>query len=82
MEISVLKKGLSFVPTTHFKVFEWIKDLNLFTRKLKWKKCYKMHDARRCLEMGIDTDDLPCLSLCMRKVIGIPQKARSLPVDL
>lgn len=39
--ISVLKKGLSFVPTQDLNLHEWVKDINLFARKLALKKEYK-----------------------------------------
>lgn len=58
-ETSLLQKGLSFVPVTKFKAFTWIKDLNLFVRKLKWHKFMKNTDQQTCAQLGIECKDLP-----------------------
>lgn len=57
-ETEVLKKGLSFVPHNRFKAFTWIKDLNLFVRKLKWHKFFKNQDRNEADNLGIDLVDL------------------------
>ncbi|CAJ0915644.1 unnamed protein product [Ranitomeya imitator] len=38
--------------------FSWVKDLNLYCRKLKWKKFFSLHNKQQCLELGISEDDL------------------------
>lgn len=45
-EMTLLKKGLSFTPIPKFNVFNWVKDVNLFARKLALKK----------LHMSLNTD--------------------------
>lgn len=62
-----MSKGLTFVPTTKFNVFTWIKDLNLFIRKLKWHKFYKTIDQTQAQELGIDPEDLPTV----RELMGL-----------
>ncbi|KAM4034769.1 LOW QUALITY PROTEIN: uncharacterized protein ACNLHF_021459 [Anomaloglossus baeobatrachus] len=57
-DLSVLSKGLSFVPTTDYNDFESIKDLNLFIRKLKWKKYFIRDNKRVCSDLGISDDIL------------------------
>lgn len=39
--IAVLNKGLSFVPIQDLNLFQWVKNINLFARKLALKKEYK-----------------------------------------
>lgn len=58
-EVSLLQKGLGFVPTTKFDCFTWLKDLDLFIRKLKWKKFFKQKDIQECIDLGISEEDLP-----------------------
>lgn len=56
-KLKVLKKGLSFVPTTKFDDFEWTKDLNLFVRKLKWARFFHKK-KEKCTDFGVDMEDL------------------------
>lgn len=58
----VLSKGLSYVPTTTYDSFNWIKDINLFVRKLKWHKVFRQKDRKTCDELGITLEDLTCVS--------------------
>lgn len=37
-ELRLLQKELGFVPTTRFDVFVWLKDIDLFVQKIKWRK--------------------------------------------
>lgn len=57
-ETRLLKKGLGFVPTTRFDPFLWTKDIDLFIRKLKWKKFFKHNDRERCIQLGLSEEDL------------------------
>ncbi|XP_056416174.1 immunoglobulin superfamily member 3 [Hyla sarda] len=43
-EISLLKRGLSFTPTPRFDTFTWVKDINLFARKLCLHKWHQQHN--------------------------------------
>lgn len=45
-ELSVLKKGLGFVPITRFSSFTWIKDIHVFVRKLKWKSFFEKNKKK------------------------------------
>ncbi|CAJ0938041.1 unnamed protein product, partial [Ranitomeya imitator] len=56
-EYGILQKGLNFVPTNRYNCFGWFKDLNLFCRKLKWKKFFKHHNSEECLQQGIQEED-------------------------
>lgn len=58
-EINLLREGLGFVTTTRFNLFLWAKDIDLFVRKLKWKKKFKQHARVRCAQLGLIEDDLP-----------------------
>lgn len=58
-ELSLLKKGLGFVPTTRYDAFTWLKDIDLFLRKLRWKKFFKQHDDQTCHQLVISDEDLP-----------------------
>ncbi|CAJ0933284.1 unnamed protein product [Ranitomeya imitator] len=62
-ERQVLSKCLTFVPTMRFDPFTWIKDLDLFTRKLKWRRFFQKNDHQRCLQLGISMDDLTDLDI-------------------
>lgn len=55
----VLSRGLSFIPTTGFKTFTWGKDLNLFVRKCKWHKFYRMRNVAEAETLGLTREDLP-----------------------
>lgn len=57
-ELSLLRKGLGFAPTTDYNAFMWIKDLNLFIRKVKWKSFFEKNNQARCLEQGLEESDL------------------------
>ncbi|CAJ0961582.1 unnamed protein product [Ranitomeya imitator] len=57
-EKQVLKKGLTFVTTMRFDPFTWIKDLNLFTRKLRWRNFFHKNDLQKCQQLGISAEDL------------------------
>ncbi|XP_075172137.1 putative C-mannosyltransferase DPY19L4 [Anomaloglossus baeobatrachus] len=57
-QYDVLKKGLSFVPTNDFNCFHWVKDLQLFGRKLKWRKFFLNNDRENCKRMGLTEEDL------------------------
>lgn len=39
--MAVLKRGVSFLQTQDFDLFEWVKDINLFAGKLALRKEYK-----------------------------------------
>lgn len=41
-----------------FNVFTWVKDLNIFTRKLKWHKFFKVQKRNEALGLGIDPEDV------------------------
>ncbi|CAJ0936833.1 unnamed protein product [Ranitomeya imitator] len=62
-EKQVLKKGLTFVPTMRFDPFTWIKDLNLFTRKLRWRNFFYKNDSQKCQQLGISVEDLSDLDI-------------------
>lgn len=65
LELNVLSKGLSFVPTTNFCLFTWTKDLNLFIRRLKWHKFFKDSDRQTCARLGLSEGDSTTLhSIC------------------
>lgn len=53
MEKNVLCKGLSFVPTPKFNLFDWTKDISLFSRKLRWQKYFCTRQRREALKLGI-----------------------------
>lgn len=40
-EINLLKKGFTFTPTSIYDSFTWVKDINLFARKLALHKYHK-----------------------------------------
>lgn len=57
-EISVLRKGLGFVPTIKFNSFTWINDLHLFVRKLKWKSLFKRKNKHnQFTRLGVEEED-------------------------
>lgn len=58
IELYVLGKGISFVPSARFNLFSWVNDLHLFVWKLKWRKFFTLNDHKRCQELGLDPDDL------------------------
>lgn len=37
-EVRLLQKGLTFTPTPNYNAFTWVKDINLFARKLALSK--------------------------------------------
>lgn len=39
-EGELLRKGFSFTPVPRYNSFDWVKDVNLFARKLSLKKYY------------------------------------------
>ncbi|KAM4038358.1 uncharacterized protein ACNLHF_016669 [Anomaloglossus baeobatrachus] len=57
-EEKILRSGLSFVPTTRFDAFNWVKDVHLFVRKLKWRKHFCLVNRKRSQELGISVDML------------------------
>ncbi|XP_073422111.1 uncharacterized protein [Dendrobates tinctorius] len=57
-ELSVLSRGLNFVPVNRFNCFEWVKDLNLFCRKLKWKKFFRHNSREACKQQGLNEEDI------------------------
>lgn len=57
-ELEILQKGISFVPSARFDLFTWIKDVNLFIRKLKWKKFFAVNNHKRSLELGLCPEDM------------------------
>lgn len=59
--VAVLKIGLSFVPNQAFDIFEWVKDINLFARKLALKKEYK--DKPRQQTDDMTAKDIEALGL-------------------
>lgn len=56
-EHSILSKGLIFVPTTRFDNFGWVKDLNLFIRRLKWAMFFNKKNKRECQAYGLEQND-------------------------
>ncbi|XP_044142546.1 uncharacterized protein LOC122932281 isoform X1 [Bufo gargarizans] len=56
-EVEVLRRGLSFVPTTDFSTFAWTKDLHLFCRRLKWHKFFKSSNRDTCRRLGLEETD-------------------------
>ncbi|CAJ0947719.1 unnamed protein product [Ranitomeya imitator] len=56
-EKTILQAGLSFVPTTNFDPFTWVKDINLFLRKLRRKKFFANSDRNKCQQLGILPED-------------------------
>ncbi|KAM4663589.1 dynein axonemal heavy chain 17 [Discoglossus pictus] len=56
--ITVLSKGLTFVPTSKANIFTHIKDLNLFSRKLALHKFYKKKRDREIMSLGVPQDDI------------------------
>ncbi|CAJ0926641.1 unnamed protein product [Ranitomeya imitator] len=52
-----LSREVNFVPTNNFNCFEWVKDLNLFCRKLKWQKFFKHNTREECHELGLSDED-------------------------
>ncbi|KAM4038417.1 uncharacterized protein ACNLHF_016739 [Anomaloglossus baeobatrachus] len=57
MDMNILSKGLSFVPTERFDPFMWTKDLALFGRKLKWKKFFETTESSKYNSLGITPED-------------------------
>ncbi|XP_073511825.1 uncharacterized protein [Phyllobates terribilis] len=57
-EYSVLQKGLNYVPTNPFSCFDWVKDINIFGRNLKWKLFFQNHDSEQCHQLGLADDDI------------------------
>ncbi|MEE6510680.1 hypothetical protein FKM82_030755 [Ascaphus truei] len=47
--LQVLTKGLSFCPTTKMDIFETIKDINLFSRRLQYYCIYSLREDNSCL---------------------------------
>lgn len=43
---------------TKVNPFIWIKDINLYIHKLKWKKFFRQTDRQRCQGFGISEEDL------------------------
>lgn len=54
--MGILQRGLSFVPTSKFDLFNWTKDLNLFARKLRWRKYFCAQEKKQCAELQIPDD--------------------------
>uniref|UniRef100_A0A8C5LPP9 Reverse transcriptase domain-containing protein n=1 Tax=Leptobrachium leishanense TaxID=445787 RepID=A0A8C5LPP9_9ANUR len=54
---SLLQKGLSFVPTPHFNKFGWIKDLNLFARRLALHIFMEKKKEREAKNLGVSSED-------------------------
>uniref|UniRef100_A0A8C5LSW4 Uncharacterized protein n=1 Tax=Leptobrachium leishanense TaxID=445787 RepID=A0A8C5LSW4_9ANUR len=54
---SLLEKGLSFVPTPHFNKFGWIKDLNLFARRLALHLFMEKKKEREAKNLGVSSED-------------------------
>ncbi|CAH2292869.1 Hypothetical predicted protein [Pelobates cultripes] len=55
--ISLLNKGLSFVPTPNTNKFNWVKDTNLFGRKLALNMMHKRKDQKTAKEIGMSYED-------------------------
>lgn len=49
VQISLLQKGLSYTPTPQYNYFNWVKDVNLFARKLALHKYHTIQDSNRYL---------------------------------
>lgn len=56
-EMHLLQKGLSFSPTPLFNTFTWVKDINLFARRLALKKFFAVQnaDTRQLIQRDNDT---------------------------
>ncbi|CAH2221128.1 Hypothetical predicted protein [Pelobates cultripes] len=54
---SLLNKGLSFVPTPNTNKFNWVKDTNLFGRKLALNVIHKRRDQKTAKEIGMSYED-------------------------
>uniref|UniRef100_A0A8C5Q9K2 Reverse transcriptase domain-containing protein n=1 Tax=Leptobrachium leishanense TaxID=445787 RepID=A0A8C5Q9K2_9ANUR len=63
--LRILEKGLSFVPSPRFDQFTWIKDLNLFARKLALHEVFVKKDERQAKQLGITPEDFPHLRTLM-----------------
>lgn len=57
-DLSILQKGLNFIPTNSFNHFTFVKDLHLFTRKLSWKKHFKIQARKESQNLGVPLDIL------------------------
>lgn len=57
-ETELLQRGLSFVPTSRYNSFHWVKDINLFVRKIKWARFFENKDRERAHDLGLDQTDL------------------------
>ncbi|CAH2322194.1 Hypothetical predicted protein, partial [Pelobates cultripes] len=55
--ITLLNKGLSFVPTPSADDFEWLKDINLFGRKLALCPLHKKKNNKEAKELGLTSKD-------------------------
>ncbi|CAH2222479.1 Hypothetical predicted protein, partial [Pelobates cultripes] len=55
--ITLLNKGLSFVPTPSADKFEWLKDINLFGRKLALCSLHKKKNNKEAKELGLTNED-------------------------
>lgn len=39
---NLLRKGIIFVPMNRYNCFEWVKDFNLFIRKVRWARHFEI----------------------------------------
>lgn len=60
-ETKQFQKGLSFVPTSQYNSFHWVKDVNLFIRKIKWARFFLNKDRERSSDLGLDQTGLRTL---------------------
>uniref|UniRef100_A0A8C5QQL5 Reverse transcriptase domain-containing protein n=1 Tax=Leptobrachium leishanense TaxID=445787 RepID=A0A8C5QQL5_9ANUR len=61
-EINVLTKGLSFIPKPKFHKFDWIKDVNLFTRKIALHKFHSLQMEKTAKRYDLAPSDMECLN--------------------
>ncbi|KAM4702017.1 uncharacterized protein O3C94_002943 [Discoglossus pictus] len=62
---SVLRKSLSFVPTSRSDKFTHIKDINLFARKLALQKFFKNKEEKDHMKLGMNKEDIDTFKLLM-----------------
>lgn len=58
---NLLKKGFTFTPTPSYSVFEWVKEVNLFTRRLALHKFHKIQNSDSRVLLRHDTKAISIL---------------------
>lgn len=74
--MNILCKGLSFVPLPKYNTFKWTTDINLFVRKLKWKKFFSIQARKEAAELGIPPDMLQDVRLLYDIADTIPDSGQ------